>query len=99
MDLVKKNNRVDLLPKVRLAARYGGLETNLLGHVWIQLLEEGRWTGFETTDETPSLRVQDVKSYSKSSLEQRSRIDDLWEPHYVTSPGTNRYHVFEQSRP
>lgn len=93
--LININKRNELNRKIRLAAELGGLKEHFRGHMWLELLEEGKWIGYETTKKTPILNPEEIKKFSDEDRARRSTINAS-APQYVTHPGTLDFYVLQQ---
>ncbi len=70
MQLAELNGRRDLKSKIRTVTAHS---VNI-GHMWIEIERDGNFVPYESTAETPSLSIGDIKEYSAASLDERMQI-------------------------
>lgn len=69
--LIKENNRKDLEDNIRLSAGLRAYSLKTKGHQWIEIKHQGKWITYEATSLTPELGIEQIKKYSKNTLEQK----------------------------
>ncbi|MBL7100521.1 MAG: hypothetical protein ISS23_01040 [Nanoarchaeota archaeon] len=74
--LVKQNNRKELEDNIKLIVSYPRLLIKGKdGHVYLKFKDEEEWKPYEALNvSTPILKVEEIKKYSKESLEKRMDI-------------------------
>lgn len=75
--LIEKWDRADLSGAVRLV---GIDDKSQNGHMWLEILEGGEWTPYESFNGTPRLSGAIVKDYSMRTKKRKSRINDVGNP-------------------
>lgn len=69
--LLKLNNRKDLLKDIRGCLGFDGE----CGHAFLEVRHKGKFVNYETTDYTPPLLVDKIKSYSQRSLFKKQKLN------------------------
>ena len=82
--LVASNGRSDLEDKVRVVADVLSNEP----HIWLQVREGNGWVNYEPKTLTPKLPIHQVRSYSRSSREQKTQLEAATREDLISMPGT-----------
>lgn len=73
--LIKQNDRNDLRKKIRIVGGVPYTGKMGEGHEWLEVEINKVFVPFEATNYTPTLGLDEIRSYSKQSLNEKRQID------------------------
>lgn len=73
--LIKQNSRNDLRKKIRLVGGVSYTGKMCEGHEWLEVKINKVFVPFEATNYTPTLGLDEIRSYSKQSINEKRQIN------------------------